>query len=222
MSLTSRIAISSLDDVVSSAELNVPDAAVVQVAWSRTHQSGAVMGLFDDDGVALDVKSDMLARLTGLIARPVPGEALAWAYPDADLSSGSVLLNVSVHETASALFAQTVIEQLQVGLRVPDDAVRDALWLSLTALALPAGSVRLERLVLVPELPADAVFAVVQLRERADGSGASVSWQSAVADVPVSVSSGIAALANELAVRAEREASLRGTPTVLTDVTIPL
>jgi hypothetical protein len=219
MTVITRVAIASFDDVVGSAEVNVPDAVSVQVAWSRPHQSCAVMGLFDEDGHMVDVVPDVLARLTGLLARPVSAEALRWVFPDADLSSGSVLLSVSVLEVPSAVFASNVRDALMVGDRVPDEVVRDAVWLLLDALSLPAGAIRLERSVLIPELPGDGVYAIAELFERSDRVGGSVPWARASAGMPPVVAGVLSALAGVLAERAEQ---FSGAGTVLTDVTVPL
>jgi hypothetical protein len=216
------VAVASFDDVLGAVEMNAPDAATVLVSWSRSHQSCAVMGLLDDDGNPLDVPADLLARLTGLLARPVGVDALRWAFPDAD-TSGSVILRIGVHEPVSGLFAQNVLEHVVNGLPAADGDIRDALWLLLDALALPAGSVRVHRLVLTPELPGDAVFEPVALAEHSDGSGEQVPWQSALHRLPGSVTaSAIAALSSELAERAEKASALRGRATVLTDAVVSL
>ncbi|WP_433673840.1 hypothetical protein [Microbacterium gorillae] len=223
MSVTTRVAIASFDDVIGSLELNVPDAATVQVAWARSHQKCAVMGLFDDEGALLDVKPDVLARLTSLIARPVSEEALRLAFPDADTeTSGSVLLNVRVSEPLSAVTAEYVLDRLAAGDVVADGEVRDALWLLLNALVLPAGAVRVRRIVMVPEVVGDALFEPVELLERPDGSGTAVSWADASAHMPPMIGRGVAVFASVLAERAERASNLTGQNTVLMDALVSI
>lgn len=224
MSLTTRAAVASFDDVLASVHLHVPDAAAVVVSWARSHQSCAVMGLLDDDGAMLEVNPDLLVRLTGLFASPVGVEALQWSFPGADLS-GSVVLNVGVDEPVSGLFAETVFDHVVNGLPVSDGAIRDALFLLLDAVALPAGGVRMSRQVIVPELPEDTVFEPVELWERPDGSGAVLAWADAVRRFPQVSDVGrvISVLANALAVRAERAKSLAtGQAALLTDVVVPI
>lgn len=223
MALTTRVAVASFDDVLGAVEMNAPDAATVLISWSRSHQSCAVMGLLDDEGNSLDVPADLLARLTGLLARPVGVDALRWAFPDAALD-GSVVLSVLVHEPVAGLFAQNVLEHVVNGLQVADGDIKDALWLMLDALGLPAGSVFVHRLVLTPELPNDSLFEPVALSESTDGSGARLPWQAVLSRLPdqTVAPSAIAALASELAERAERATALRGRATVLTDAIVPL
>ena len=91
MSLTTRIAVASFDDMRHGVRVDAPDAAFVLVSWSRVEQSCAVMGLLDDDGAELPVRRDLLARLTSLLARPVSTDTLRLAYPDAPLSQPVLL-----------------------------------------------------------------------------------------------------------------------------------
>jgi len=227
MSVSTRVAIASFDDVSAAVEMNAPDAATVLISWSRSHQSCAVMGLLDESGDELDVPADLLARLTGLIARPVSVDALRIAFPDAD-TTGPVLLRIPVDQAVSLIAVDNVLEQVVNGLGASDEDVRDALWLLLDAVGLPAGAVRVERIVMVPELPGDAVFRPVRFSEFADGSGAQVSWEEAAArfgDSPIGANAA-AALSSELAERAERAQVLRAgagaEPVVLTDAIVPL
>ncbi|WP_137878697.1 hypothetical protein [Microbacterium sp. 4NA327F11] len=220
MSLTTRIAVASFDDMRHGVRVDAPDAAFVLVSWSRVEQSCAVMGLLDDDGAELPVRRDLLARLTSLLARPVSTDTLRLAYPDAPLSQ-PVLLRVPVDEPEWARVAGNVFEYLQNGLRVSSDDVRDALWVTLAASEIPAGSVRAGRITFVPELPGDNLFVPTAFFELSGGRGPMVSWEQVQPQLPNDlVVRAVSTFVSSLAESAQLEASLRGSRTVLTDVVV--
>lgn len=210
MSLAVRIGISSLDAVLSSLRANHPSVETVILSWDRKHRSAAVMGVADETGYPLDVRADVLGRLTSLLAQPMHPDVLRLAYPDADLMlSGQIVLNIPVDEPTWARVLANVELRVQAGLRVPTEDVEDAVWSTLEAAGLPNGSVTLERRVMFPELPDDVVFEPVWLSTSQAGNGTHVSWDEATASFPhPQVGRSLVVLMNHLALRHEQSENL--------------
>lgn len=231
MTLTTRLAISAFDDLRAAVRMDVPTASVILVAWTRSHMSCGVVGLEDDEGGAVDVPPSKLATLTALLPRPVDESALRLMYPeileDVDPGElpeaervpgmvggpGPVLLRVAVDEPAWAAVTDHVVEQVNAGLWVSDDDVRDALYSVLSVPELPSAWMDVERRKAVPEAPGERVFEPVAV---SDETGRSMSWESASRWFPISDAAEAAAdLANELAERAQRERGARGDGSML-------
>lgn len=204
--------------------MDVPDAVTVVVSWEKRTGIAAVMGLLDEAGRSVDVPMSMLTRLTGLLSRPVSADVIRLGFPRADLSaSGAISLNIPVDETLWSRVLDKVSLEVEAGLRVSGDDVRDALWVTLEAAGLPNGSIRLERLVMFTELPDDLVFAPRVLAALSGGRGSAVGWADALGAFPVPmVAQRLGVLVNELGLREEQALRLSGSPVVLTDVTVDL
>lgn len=159
MSLNVRLGIASFDAVLAFVRVNHPAVETVIVAWDRKNRSASVMGLLDGDSQSVEVRPDVLGRLTSLLASPMHPDVLRLAYPDADLVwSGQVALSIPVDEPTWARVIDNVELRVQAGLRVATEDIGDAVWVALEAAGLPSGSVTLERRVVFPELPDDLVF----------------------------------------------------------------
>lgn len=210
MSLNVRMGIASFDTMLSVVRVNHSEAATVIVSWDRKHRSAAVMGLLDIDGQLLDVRPDVMSRLTSLLMSPMHPDVLRLAYPDADLVlSGQVSLSLPVDEPTWSRVIDNVELRVQAGLRVSSDDIEDAAWVTLEAAGLPSSSVTLERRIMFPELPDDIVFEPVWLSTRQDGAGEHIAWSDGVAAFPSSaIERAMLALLNELALRHERATNL--------------
>lgn len=211
MPLNVRRGIASLDDVLASVRVNAYNAETVVMSWDRKYRRAAVMGLLDERSMPIeDVRPDVLARLTGLIAHPLEPDVLRLAYPDARLHhSGQIILNVPVDEPVWARVLDTVELSVQAGLRVSSEDIRDAVWVTLEAAGVPSGSVTVERTVMFPELPDTIQFEPVSVSENQAGNGASRSWDEARASfVTPMIATRLTSLVNELAVRQEQEQNL--------------
>lgn len=224
MGATVRSAAVAIDDLLGFVRRDRPEVAGVWLSWSSPHRSCAVMGAFDDAGVEVTVSQDVLARWTGVLARPMPRQLLELLFPG-DAFSSSCLLKFPVDEPVWARFADAVVERVRSGIRVADDVVRDALWLVLEACAFNCREVLATRVVMVPETPDDTVFEPVQVVLATDASGSSpVPWSQVETAFPFpDVNRHLTWLVDELGLRAERAASLRDSvPRVLTSVNLRL
>lgn len=227
MSLNVRMGIASFDAMLSVVRVNHLDAETVIVSWDRKHRVAAVMGLLDVDGQLLDVRPDVIGRLTSLLQSPMHPDTLRLAYPDADLNlSGQVSLSISVDEPTWARVLDNVELRVAAGLRVASDDVETAVWVTLEAAGQPNGSVTLERTVMFPEMPDDIMFEPVWLSTRQEGAGDHVGWADAVRSFPTQeITRALMVLLNELAVRHERETNLAessGGKLVLTTAVVSL
>lgn len=210
MSLNVRLGIASFDAVLAFVRVNHPAVETVIVAWDRKNRSASVMGLLDGDSQSVEVRPDVLGRLTSLLASPMHPDVLRLAYPDADLVwSGQVALSIPVDEPTWARVIDNVELRVQAGLRVATEDIGDAVWVALEAAGLPSGSVTLERRVVFPELPDDLVFEPVWLSTQQEGAGDHVAWATAQTAFPGDqVGRALTVLLNELAVRHEQETNL--------------
>ena len=207
MPLSVRLGVGSLDDVLSSVRVHHYLAGTVVCAFDKRRLSLAVMGLLNDEGDVLEVSTDSLGALSALLATPFSSDVIRLAYPRVDLNlSGQVMLRVPVDEPVWSRVLTNVELDVQAGLRVSGDDIRDALSVSLDALGVPSGSVVAERsasgsVSAVPDVP---VFEPVTLTSAVDGAGASMAWSVAEATFPhEEVARALVSLVNELALRAE-------------------
>lgn len=226
MTLTTRLAISAFDDLRAAVRMDAPTASVILVAWTRSHMSCGVVGLEDDEGGAVEIPPSKLATLTALLPRPVDESALRLMYPEVLegvdpgqvpeaervpgmlRGPGPILLRVQVDEPAWAAVTDHVVEQVNAGLWVSDDDVRDALYSVLSVPELPSAWMDVERRKAAPEVPGERVFEPVSV---SDETGRTMSWESASRWFPIADAAEAAAdLANELAERAQRERGARG------------
>ena len=223
MPLKTRLAIAAIDDMLGMARSGAPFAAGVLLSWSRGDGRCAVVGLLDDAGGEIPVDAEILGRLTAVMAVPVTPEAVRMIQPEARVD-GSLLLTLSTDTPVWSMVAENVFEQVQVGLGVSEDDLRDALWVLLEIAGMPNKAVYVERVVIVPEFPEDAVFAPVQLCDKADCSGRSVPWVTALDEYSdPRWGQIVASLSSELAERREQLNQRRGARgSVLTEAVIPL
>lgn len=213
-----RLALGSLDDMRAYAREYYPGVAAVLLSWSARNETATVMGLLSDDGNAVEATAGDLRVLTEHIAHVVPARALRLAYPGFD-ATGAALLTVPVDEPEWARIGDAAVKLVDDGLFVPDDELRDVLWLLLDAAALPKGSARVRRLVMAPEVAGDSVFTPVELCERRDGSGQTVAWSKARLALPSKQwARAIAVCSSELAERVERAEH----PALLTEVLVAI
>ncbi len=213
-----RVALASLDDLRAYAREFYPEVSAVLLSWSARTETATVMGVLGGDGRPARAAPEALHELTERIAHLVPARALRLAYPGFE-QTGVALLTVPVDEPEWARIGDAAVRLVDEGLFVPDDEIRDALWLLLDAAGLPAGAVRVRRLVLAPEVSGDSVFTPVELCECADGSGQRVPWSKARVALPSKPwARAVAVLASELAERVERAEY----PVLLTDVLVPI
>lgn len=210
MSLNVRMGVASFDAMLSMVRVNHPEVETVIVSWDQKSRSAAVMGLLGDDGQLLDSRPDVISGLSSLLVSPMHPDVLRLAYPDADLMlSGQVSLTIPVDEPAWARVVDNVELKVQAGLRTATDDIGDAIWVTLEAAGLPNGSLTLERRVAFPELPDDIVFEPVWLSTRQEGAGDHVGWVDASRAFPSQeITRALVVLANELAVRHERDANV--------------
>ena len=146
MPLSVRLGVGSLDDVLSSVRVHHYLAGTVVCAFDKRRLSLAVMGLLNDEGDVLEVSTDSLGALSALLATPFSSDVIRLAYPRVDLNlSGQVMLRVPVDEPVWSRVLTNVELDVQAGLRVSGDDIRDALSVSLDALGVPSGSVVAER-----------------------------------------------------------------------------
>jgi len=198
MPLDVRNALVSFDDLRAFARQWVPSAAKVLVAYSARHEHAAVIGALDDEGHDLDISSEMMQRMSSLLHRHVPMDALVMAYPEADFSTGSIVLSVPIDEPEWARVTHQVAEFIDVGIPVDDAMIRDALWLALGSAHVPNGAIRMS----FADEPA-------VLYEFQDGSGNRMSWADAQTQFAVPMwSQAVERMSAELSSRIRRRAHL--------------
>lgn len=195
MSMDVREALLSFDDLRNFARQWEPKAATILVAYSSRHEHAAVVGALDEAGADLELESGMLRQLSTLLHRHVPVMALAMSYPEADLSTGSIILAVPVDEPEWARVTDRIAEFIDVGVPVDDDMIRDALWLALGSAQVPNGAIRMGLDSIEP----------TELCEHSDGSGQRMSWSQAREQFAIPLwSQAVERMSRELASRLRR------------------
>lgn len=212
-----RLGVASLDDVLSYTRTHLFTAEVVVMSWDRKYRRAAVMGMLDEQGSPMDVRADVLAQLTSMLAQPLELDSLRLAYPDAKLHhSGQIMLNVPVDEPVWSRVLTNVLQSVHAGLRVSTEDLRDALWVTLEAAGLPSGSLTSKRTTLFPEVPDAIEFTPESLSHQQNGAGQSMAWEKAFAEFAhPDIAHGVVAISNELAVRQQREQNLGATEKVV-------
>lgn len=211
--MSTRFALVSLDDVLAHSRWAVPDAERLLISWDKRQQAAAAMGALDADGRPLDVPAAVLARLTGLLSRPVGPDAIRLGFPETDLhGSGMLLLDVAVDEPVWARVLTHMATRVAAGLRVRDDDLRDAVWVTLEAAGLPSSVVILERVHLFPEAPDDIVWAPVEAASHREA----VAWRVVLEALPHPVvAHQLTVLLDELANRVQRARVAQGDASIL-------